>query len=131
MSLVSLQGYKVDKIDFVSKLENGTQIKLGNKYQYNVQYAKDKNICKGEFDFEVHDSQNPDKFKVHVVAIGFFSYEEGNKKELIHAESFKALFPYVKALITTISANCGIKPIIIPQIDIDNQQIYRFDKDSQ
>ena len=44
-----------------------------------------------------------------------------------HTDTFKALFPYAKALITTVTANCGIQPIIIPEIDIDNQQIYRFD----
>ena len=33
MISVKLQGYKVDEIEFVSKLENGTQIQLGNKYQ--------------------------------------------------------------------------------------------------
>lgn len=127
MSCIKLQGYKVDEIEFISKLDNGTQIKLGNKYQYNVQYAKENNMCRGEFDIEVADSNNPDKFKIRVVVVGFFAYDSNVKKEVIHTETFKALFPYSKALITTITANCGIKPIIIPDIDIDNQEIYRFD----
>ena len=127
MAIVSLQGYKVDKIEFVSKLENGTKITLGNKYSYNVQYAKDRNLARGEFDLEVHDKENPDKFGIHVIVVGFFNFDVSEKKELIHTETFKALFPYAKALITTITANCGIQPIIIPNIDIDNQQIYRID----
>lgn len=127
MPTVNLQGYKVDKIDFVSILENGTKISLTNKYQYNVQYAKDANMARGSFDIEVFDKDHPDKFKIHVVVVGFFSYLEGTKKETVHAESFKQIFPYTKALITTVTANSGIKPIIIPNIDIDNQQIYRFD----
>ncbi|MBQ6152390.1 MAG: protein-export chaperone SecB [Ruminococcus sp.] len=131
MSMVNLQGYKVDRIEFVSLLENGTKISLGNKYSYNVQYAKDANMARGEFDIEVHDKDNPDKFKIRVVVVGIFSYLEGSKKELIHAETFKALFPYAKALVTTVTANCGIKPIMIPEIDIDNQQIYRFDKNPE
>ncbi len=130
MAIVSLQGYKVDKIEFVATLENGTQIKLSNKYSYNVQYANN-NMCKGEFDIEVADSNNPDKFKIHVVAVGIFSYKEGEKKEQIHTQTFKSLFPYVKAIITTITANCGIKPVIIPEIDIDNQEIYRIGNNIQ
>lgn len=127
MSNVNLQGYKVDKIEFVSTLENGSKIALGNKYSYNVQYAKDRNFARGEFDLEVFDKDRPDKFGIHVIVVGVFTYNPQEKKETIHTESFKSIFPYVKALITTVTANCGIKPIIIPNIDIDNQQIYRID----
>lgn len=131
MSMVNLQGYKVSKIEFVNQLENGAKISLGNKYSYNVQYAKDANMARGEFDIEVHDKDNPNQFKIRVIMVGIFSYLEGSKKEEIHAETFKTLFPYAKALVTTVTANCGINPIIIPNIDIDNQQIYRFDKNPE
>ena len=127
MSNVNLQGYKVDKIDFVNKKENGTKISLGNKFSYNVQYAKERNMARAEFDIEVHDKEDPESFKIRVVVVGIFAYNVELKKEVIHTETFKALFPYTKALITTVTANCGIQPIIIPEIDIDNQQIYRFD----
>ncbi|MBQ3416625.1 MAG: protein-export chaperone SecB [Ruminococcus sp.] len=129
--MVNLQGYKVSKIEFVNQLENGAKISLGNKYSYNVQYAKDANMARGEFDIEVHDKDNPNQFKIRVIMVGIFSYLEGSKKEEIHAETFKTLFPYAKALVTTVTANCGINPIIIPNIDIDNQQIYRFDKNPE
>lgn len=124
---VNLQGYKVDRIDFVSTLENGSKIALSNKYSYNVQYAKDRNMARSEFDLSVFDKDHPDKFGIHVVVVGIFAYNPQEKKEVIHTESFKMLFPYVKALITTVTANCGIKPILIPNIDIDNQEIYRID----
>ena len=114
-------------IDFVNKKENGVKISLGNKFSYNVQYAKDRNIAKAEFDLEVHDKDDPDNFKIRVVVVGIFAFNPEEKKEIIHTETFKALFPYTKALITTVTANCGIQPIIIPEIDIDNQQILRFD----
>ena len=127
MSNVNLQGYKVDKTDFVNKKENGTKISLGNKFSYNVQYAKERNMARAEFDIEVHDKEDPESFKSRVVVVGIFAYNVELKKEVIHTETFKALFPYTKALITTVTANCGIQPIIIPEIDIDNQQIYRFD----
>ena len=125
--IVNLQGYKVDKIEFVNNKENGIKISLGNKFSYNVQYAKDRNIAKAEFDLEVHDKEDSDNFKIRVVVVGIFAFNPDEKKEVIHTETFKALFPYTKALITTVTANCGIQPIIIPEIDIDNQQILRFD----
>ena len=127
MSVVNLQGFKVDKIDFVNSLDNGTKIALGNKYSYQVQYAVGKNMARGTFDIEVHDKENPDRFKIHVIIVGIFAYDPSEKKELIHTETFKAIFPYAKALVTTVTANCGIQPVIIPNLDIDNQEIYRID----
>ena len=131
MAIVNLQGYKVDKIEFANTLENGTKIGLGNQYSYQVQYANNRNVAKGTFDIEVHDKENPDQFKIHVIVVGIFAYNEDEKREVIHTETFKALFPYAKALITTITANCGIQPVMIPNIDIDNQEIYRIDDPSQ
>lgn len=131
MASVNLQGYKVDKIDFVNGVENGTKISLGNKYSYQVQYALGKNIAKGTFDIEVHDKEKPDKFRIHVVVVGIFAYNADETKEVVHTDTFKALFPYAKALITTVTANCGIQPVIIPNIDIDNQEIYRIDNPEQ
>ena len=63
MAVVNLQGYKVDKIDFVNTTENGTKISLGNKFSYQVQYATNQNLAKGTFDIEVHDKENPERFK--------------------------------------------------------------------
>lgn len=127
MAVVNLQGYKVDEIEFVNTTENGTKISLGNKYSYQVQYAVGKNVAKGTFDIEVHDKENPERFKIHTIVVGIFAFDSNEKRELIHTETFKALFPYAKALITTVTANCGIQPVIIPNIDIDNQEIYRID----
>ena len=127
MPNIQLQGYKVDKIEFVNKKEQGSKIGLKHQVSYNVRYAKDRNLARGEFDLSVFDKDDPESFKIHVVFVGFFAYNADVKKEIIHADTFKALFPYTKALITTITANCGIQPVMIPDIDIDNQEIYRFD----
>ena len=127
MANVNLQAYKVDKIEFMNNLENGIQISLGNQYSYQVQYANGRNVAKGTFDIEVHDKANPDQFKIHVIIVGLFAFDPKEKKEVTHTETFKALFPYAKALITTVTANCGIQPVIIPNINIDDQEIYRID----
>ena len=131
MAIVNLQGYKVDQIEFTNTMENGSKIALGHKYSYHVQYAVGRDIAKGTFDIEVYDKEHTDKFKIHIIMAGIFSYNADEKKERIHTESFKSLFPYAKALITTVTANCGIQPVIIPNIDIDQQEIYRIDNPEQ
>ncbi|MBQ7541115.1 MAG: protein-export chaperone SecB [Clostridia bacterium] len=126
---VILKGYKVSELQFVSKLENGTRVELGNRYSYNVSYAPN-NTCRGEFSIAVEDKENPDKFGIKLVLIGFFEFEEGVEKERVHVHSFKELFPYARAIVTTVTANSGIAPMILPPIDIESQDIYRFEKNN-
>ena len=126
---VTLKGYKVSELRFVSKLENGTRVELGNRYSYNVSYAPN-NTCRGEFNITVEDKENPDKFGVTLVLIGFFEFAQGMEKERVHVQSFKELFPYARAIVTTVTANSGIAPMILPPIDIESQDIYRFEKNN-
>ena len=119
---VVLKGYKVSELQFVSKLENGTRVELGNRYSYNVSYAPN-NTCRGEFNISVEDKANPDKFGIKLVIVGFFEFEEGVEKERVHVQSFKELFPYARAIVTTVTANSGIAPMILPPIDIESQDI--------
>ena len=50
------------------------------------------------------------------------------KKELIHVETYKELFPYARAMISSLTVNAGIPPVIIPNFDIESQCIYKFGK---
>ena len=129
MRSVSLKGYKVSEISFVNKLENGTRVELGNRYSYNVSYAPN-NVCRCEFSLFVEDKEDPEKFAIHLVLFGLFEFDSSLEKERIHVLSFKELFPYARAIVTTVTANAGIPPVIIPPIDIESQDIYRFEKNN-
>ena len=72
------------------------------------------------------DKENPDSFSIKAVLVGIFSYKEGSDKDLLHIETFRALFPYARALVSTLTANAGIPAIILPEIDIEGQSIYRI-----
>ena len=125
MSTVTLKGYNAVEFSFANKLPHGTQIKLGNKYQYNVKYAANNN-CVGEMSIKVFDREHEDKFFINLVLRGIFEFSDKAEKEQVHVDTYKALFPYARAIITTLTANAGIPPIIIPEADIESQSIYRF-----
>ena len=126
MSSVVLNAYRVEEMGFKNVLETGVQIQLENKYSFNVKYDKG-NKCVGIFSVEVYDRDNADKFFAKTKIAAFYTYSEGMDKDTIHREAFKEVFPYAKAIITTITANGGVPPIILPAVDIDSQSIYRFD----
>ncbi len=126
MSAAAFKGYSVVEFSFANKLPGGAQIKLDNKYQFNVKYAAN-NTCIGEMSIKVGDRENEDKFFVNLLIRGVFTFTPGAEKETIHVEAYKTLFPYARAFISTMTANAGIPPILIPEADIEAQSIYRVD----
>ena len=126
MTDFTLKTFRVNDVSFVNRLVPNTKIEIGNKYSYNVGYSKN-NICRGEFTAEIFDKNNSDNFYIKVVLVGVFSFNEGTKKEKLHVDTFKALFPIVRSYIITLTSNAGIPTVIIPNADIDNQDIYRVD----
>lgn len=124
-----LKAHTVSDISFINRLDPNVQIKMGNKFSYSLKYPSDKtqNVCRGELSVEVGDTSDDSKLSVKATIVGIFTYNPDASKEVIHAESFKMIYPYARALVTTITANAGIRPIIMPYLDIDNENIIRFD----
>lgn len=120
-----MKSYKVKEITFLNNVNGRMEFQLGNKVSHNVRYSGN-GICEAELTVEVCDKNKPDVLNVKVTVSGIFQILKDIEKEFIHVETFKELFPFAKALITTISANAGIAPIIIHNVDIENQEIYRW-----
>ena len=124
---VTFRAYRATNIEFVNKHENGARIEFENKYSYNVKYSANNN-CIGEFTVEVNDKANNDKFHIKAVIQGVFTYDPEIAKEIIHVQTFKELFPYARTMISSLTVNAGVPPVIIPNFDIESQSIYKFGK---
>ncbi len=124
---VVFKAFRATEIEFVNKHDNGAKIEFENKYSYNVKYSNN-NICIGELTVEVNDKANKEKFHIKAVAQGIFSYNPEIKKELLHVQTYKELFPYARTMISSLTVNAGIPPVIIPNFDIESQSIYKFGK---
>lgn len=125
MPKATLKGCMSPELSLVNKLPNGSKIQLETKYSYNVQYSKDL-TCRGELTAKVTDKEKPEQFCINVKMIGVFAFEEGADKDLLHIETFRLLFPFVRSLVSTITVNAGIPAVILPNIDIEGQNIYRI-----
>jgi len=126
MTNVQLKAYKVSHITFNNAVQSTVQLKLNNKVSHNVKYNNNAG-CEATLRVEVLDKDHPNVLNVTVEVKGIFEIKSGVEKEFVHVDTFKELFPLAKALVTTITANAGIKPIIVQNIDIESQEIYRFD----
>lgn len=127
MIKIKMQGYRVSELNFVNKLDSGAKVQFGNKFSYNVKYSSNNN-CMGELSVEMFDKDRPEQFGVKIVINGFFEYDKNEKKESIHVLTFKELFPFARSIVSSVSVNAGIPPIILPTFDIEYQSIYKFEK---
>lgn len=126
MNNVTMKAYKVSEIAFQNKVNGRVELKLKTKISHNVRFTKNR-TCEASLTVEMRDEEKPDTISVRVVVNGAFTVNTDVEKEFIHVDTYKELFPFAKALVTTISANAGIPPIYVQNIDIENKEIYRFD----
>lgn len=126
MKEFELKATKIEHIEFINKLPANVKIELSNKYSYNVAYSK-QNTCSGEFKVEVFDKNSPDRFKIDILMKGLFIFSPDVPKEKLHILTYDALFPYVKAFVTILTANSNIPPVYLPYLDISGQSIYRVE----
>ncbi|MBQ7595637.1 MAG: protein-export chaperone SecB, partial [Clostridia bacterium] len=66
-------------------------------------------------------------FKITITLQGLFQYAGNASREKLHVETFKELFPYARVMVSTLTTNAGMPPIMIPPIDMESQEIFRID----
>ena len=125
MKALALKTYRITDIQFQNHAVANGKTKLVTKYTYQVKFANN-NTCRAEMKVLVSDQASPDTLKVDVTLVGIFEIVAEQDKEILHKESFKQLYPFARAAVSTISSSTGILPIIIPDVDIDSQDIYRY-----
>lgn len=130
MKKLALKAYKVSNIELKNKLPGATKLQLKNQYSHNVKYGKE-NTCEGILTVKISDKNGNENFGITATIQGIFQWEDELEKEKAHIETFNALFPYARALVSNLTANAGMVPIIIPPIDIEKQEIYRIEMNPQ
>lgn len=131
MNNVKFKGYIVNRMEFVNELKGAGKLELKNELKYNVKYSEQEHKCMGQCRFKVHHSERPDLFSIEVEARGFFEYAESSDKKEIHSETYNQLFPYIRSLISTITVNCGMPPVVIPKIEIDSGNVVVHEEQGQ
>ena len=126
MANVNLNAYKVSELVFNNKVNGKVQLKLTNKFSHNVRY-KSNNTCEANLTVEAFDKDNKDVLNFKITLTGAFAIKNQVEKEFIHVETFRELYAFAKAITATITGGCGVPPIMLQNIDIENQEIYRFE----
>ena len=102
------ENYKLD--------ENGTSIDLKIIPIVNIR-ENNMNITLNVNIFE-NAQENNKPFEMTVKLTGYF-LTEGCKPETLRANAIAILYPYVRAIVSTYTANANITPLILPAINVN------------
>lgn len=115
---ISFNRYKVNELLF--KLNNGFNkdgnVDLSPKFTREISKIDDSNyivslaIC-------INGENVP--FEISVNISGFFGVESSDfSEQLIYQNAVAILFPYLRSLVSTLTVNATVKPVILPPINI-------------
>ena len=68
-------------------------------------------------------SDSSEAFKVEIESVGFFKFENIEKDNLssfLYHNAPALLFPYLRAYISTLTTLSGIKPVVLPTLNLSN-----------
>ena len=130
MANIALQAYKVSELVFNNKVNGKVQLKLSNKVSHNVRYMGNS-TCEATLTVEVFDKETKDVLNLKITVSGVFRIINQVEKEFIHVETFRELHALAKAIAASITGCCGVPPIMLQNIDIEKQEIYRFEMNSK
>lgn len=120
--MIELKGYKINKIDFENKVQNGTQLKLQNQVKYNVNYIDAENKCLGILEFRVADAEmNPFEIKIEMIAE--FTYGDEDEKPDIHVKSFDQMFPFLRQTVNMLTSMSGMPGLMIPIMKLNRNTV--------
>ena len=123
---IEIKAVKADEVSFVNRLEPGETIQLGFRYTYNIIYSGGTG-GRAEMTLIAESKAAPEKFTLKVVESGFFTCPAGLPREEVHIATFRALFPYAKALAAMVSSASGVPAVMIPEIELDAEDVMRID----
>ncbi len=120
-SVLKFIRYEVNEIYFKKNMnfqpnKEGTTIDLKIKPTIEIK-DKNMNITLQTIIFE-NAEQNNKPFEMKVNLTGYFMVD-GCNPEMLKANAIAILYPYVRAIVSTYTANANITPLILPTINVN------------
>ncbi|MDY4604005.1 protein-export chaperone SecB [Clostridium tertium] len=114
----------VKSIDFRRNRDfSDDEINLDFKIGSKIEKSEDDRSCEANIHVVIKD--NNEKIHIDVEYVGVFGIDnlaglnKGQQEYIMKKSTLAILFPFVRSFITTITSQTGIKPIILPPININ------------
>ena len=126
MASLPLLSYRVTDLSFHNVLKDPAHIQISLQMGYHLQHLP-AGAMRGEMKMTLSDRNDPDAFTVKATLVGIFRAPDTMEREAAHKESFRVLFPYLRALVSTVTANAGIPAILLPPVDPEGKSITKVE----
>lgn len=117
---IKLLTFRINEIEFKfnGAIKPGTAFKIMPKIE-NKLGVNDKNLFVNLSVRVNEDISSPVPFNLNVVMFGHFTIENPADQAVYVKESIETLYPFLRAAVTSITANCNIPPYVLPVINTD------------
>jgi len=128
--VLQFMNYSVDKIIFQkNNTYDKEEAELNVKFEHNIREDDENkgnyyiNLTMNLFNEEETDYKDC-PFKLEISMTGLFKLQDSEsvanevKGKLLNENTLAILFPYMRSLITSVTANANISPLILPPINI-------------
>lgn len=98
------------------------ELDLNFNHEIQLDYQQKRSVVILECSLFEHPYENNYPFSLTLSLLGFFDFDtdlnEDDIIKLLEVNGVAILFPYLRGIISTITSNLGVAPIIIPTINI-------------
>lgn len=120
---IDFKTYIIDEIKFNLKSIDKKQSDIDIHFNGNTEIIRDKNTAIISLKCVMGEKSDNSPFFLSINMKGFFEYqsnlEDTHLEKIISTNGTAILFPYLRSIITTITGNIGISPIILPTLNIN------------
>lgn len=121
-SVLKLENLIINKIEFERGLQDIDQNELSVKINHNISFIKEDEIHRVDLMVAIEDENELFRLKLNLSGFFFVDMEnidEEMKESLLKRNTLSILFPYLRTQISLITTQPGMKPIILPPININ------------
>lgn len=119
-AIFKFEDYQFSKISLDTNKIGGTDKSLSLDFNVSGEYDETKGKFILKFDFDAQNSQN--ESVIFVSCRSTFSFENPiaieDIPDFFYPNSIAIIFPYVRAMVSTLTLQANIQPIILPTINL-------------
>lgn len=115
---VALITYRINNVEFKFKegIQPGTKFRINPKIECKM--GRNQNTLFVNLSVRINeDISSPVPFNLNVVMFGHFVAEKEAEQRVYAEEAIDILYPFLRAAVSSFTANCNIPPYVLPIIN--------------
>lgn len=117
--------YFINKVEFYNNEQfKDEPVEIDFKITKKIKYTEDENntfFVTLEAEIFENPKENNYPFNMNISITGIFELDDcdiDNRKNFAEVNSIAILFPYLRSIVSTYTANANVQPLILPPINI-------------